>query len=108
MVKAVIPHTVHIVTDNNKKIYYNLITTSDYFDLIPGSYTFSELGDHFIDQLNAKTGKTFTIKSDTNTYKYELGWSFGEDFYSYGKQVVIMVVQHIVCLVLKMRMIQLI
>lgn len=81
LVKAVIPHTVHIVTDNNKRIYYKLITTSDYFDLIPGSYTFSELGDHFIDKLNAKTGKTFSIKSDTNTYKYELGWSFGEDFY---------------------------
>ena len=44
LVKAVIPHTVHIITDNNKRVYYNLITTSDYFDLIPGSYTFSELG----------------------------------------------------------------
>lgn len=81
LVKAVIPHTVHIVTDNNKRVDYNLDGTEDNFDLIPGSYTFSELGDHFIDKLNAKTTKTFSIKSDTNTYKYELGWSFGEDFY---------------------------
>ena len=81
LVKAVIPHTVHIVTDNNKRVDYNLNGTEDNFDLIPGSYTFSELGDHFIDKLNAKTTKTFSIKSDTNTYKYELGWSFGENFY---------------------------
>ena len=81
LVKAVIPHTVHIVTDNNKRIDYNLNGTVGNFDLTPGSYTFSELGDHFVDELNNDTGKSFSITNDTNTYKYELGWSFGEDFY---------------------------
>ena len=81
LVKAVIPHTVHIVTDNNKRIDYNLNGTAGNFNLTPGSYTFSELGDHFVDELNNDTGKTFSIINDTNTYKYELNWSFGENFY---------------------------
>jgi len=81
LVKAVIPHTVHTITDNNKRVDYNLGGTPSNFNLTPGTYTFSELGNHFVDTLNTATSKTFTITNNTTTYKYELTWSFGDDFY---------------------------
>ena len=81
LVKAVLPYMVHTVTDNNKRVDYNLDGTPANFNLTPGIYTFSELGTHFVNSLNTSTSETFSITNDTTTNKYTLSWSFSEDFY---------------------------
>ena len=68
LVNAIIPYTVYTVNDNNKNI--KIDTTS--FDLVPGSYTFTQLGNHLQTQINATSLSGFTVISDSTTYKYTI------------------------------------
>ncbi len=66
LVNAIIPYTVYTVNDNNK----NIKIESTSFDLVPGSYTFVQLGNHLQTQINASALSGYTVTSDTTTYKY--------------------------------------
>jgi len=68
LVNAIIPYTVYTVNDNNK----NIIIDSISFDLVPGSYTFTELGNHLQTQINASALSGYTVISDLTTYKYTI------------------------------------
>lgn len=74
LVNAIVPYTVYTVNDNNKNIIINGIS----FDLIPGSYTFTELGNHLQTRIKAPTldgggGLSgFTVISEPTTYKYTI------------------------------------
>jgi len=68
LVNAIIPNTVYTVNDNNK----NIKIDSTSFDLIPGSYTFTELGNHLQTQINSSALSGFTVSSDSTTYKYTI------------------------------------
>ena len=68
LVNAIIPYTVYTVNDNNK----NIKIDSTSFDLVPGSYTFSQLGDHLQTQINASALSGFTVTSDKTTFKYTI------------------------------------
>lgn len=68
LVNAIIPNTVYTVNDNNK----NIKIDSTSFDLIPGSYTFTELGNHLQTQINSSGLSGFTVSSDSTTYKYTI------------------------------------
>ena len=72
LVKAVVPHTVHTVNGNNRRVDYMLSGTPYHFELTPGTYTFSELGHHFVDMLNDNSSETFHVTNDTIAYKYTL------------------------------------
>lgn len=71
LVNAIIPYTVYTVNDNNKNI--KIDNTS--FDLVPGSYTFTQLGNHLQTQINASALSGFTVSSDTTTFKYTINHS---------------------------------
>lgn len=73
LVNAIIPYTVYNVNDNNKNIIIDGIS----FDLVPGSYTFTELGNHLQTQINASALSGFTVISDLTTYKYTINSSSG-------------------------------
>tara|TARA_Y100001958_G_C21237247_1_gene564007 strand:+ start:1656 stop:2846 length:1191 start_codon:yes stop_codon:yes gene_type:complete len=90
LIKATIPHTIHKVTNNNNRIDYlyrkkntDSSGISDSITLIPGNYTFNELGNHLIDTLNEKSFNGFTgsnqiifdIISDNSSFKYVLEWN---------------------------------
>ncbi len=81
LVKAVVPHTVHTVNGNNNRVDYMLDDNPYHFELTPGTYTFTELGHHFVEMLNDHSSQTFHVTNDTIAYKYTLSWSFPEDFY---------------------------
>jgi hypothetical protein len=68
LVNAIIPYTVYTVNDNNKNI--KIDNTS--FDLIPGSYTFVQLGNHLQTQINSSGLSGFTVTSDKTTFKYTI------------------------------------
>lgn len=68
LVNAIIPYTVYTVNDNNK----NIKIDSTSFDLVPGSYTFTELGNHLQTQINASALTGYTVISDLTTYKYTI------------------------------------
>tara|TARA_Y100001970_G_scaffold278701_1_gene384789 strand:- start:405 stop:1478 length:1074 start_codon:yes stop_codon:yes gene_type:complete len=68
LVNAIIPYTVYTVNDNNK----NIKIDSTSFDLVPGSYTFTELGNHLQTQINASALSGYTVISDLTTYKYTI------------------------------------
>ena len=68
LVNAIIPYTVYTVNDNNK----NVKIDSTSFDLVPGSYTFTELGNHLQTQINASALSGYTVISDLTTYKYTI------------------------------------
>ena len=68
LVNAIIPYTVYTVNDNNK----NIKIDSTSFDLIPGSYTFTELGNHLQTQINASALSGFTVIPEPTTYKYTI------------------------------------
>jgi len=68
LVNAIVPYTVYNVNDNNKNIIINGIS----IDLIPGSYTFTELGNHLQTQINASVLSEYTVISDLTTYKYTI------------------------------------
>ena len=67
LINAIIPYTVYTVNDNNKHIR---IASTD-IDLIPGSYTFTQLGNHLQTRINA-TLTGYTVTSDKTTYKYTI------------------------------------
>lgn len=71
LVNAIIPYTIYTVNDNNK----NIKIDSTSFDLVPGSYTFSQLGNHLQTQINASALSGFTVTSDTTTFKYTISHS---------------------------------
>jgi len=71
LVNAIIPYTVYTVNDNNK----NIKIDSTSFDLVPGSYTFTQLRDHLQTQINASALSGFTVSSDTTTFKYTISHS---------------------------------
>lgn len=66
LVNAIIPYTVYTVNDNNK----NIKIDSTLFDLVPGSYTFTELGNHLQTQINASALTGYTVTSEPTTFKY--------------------------------------
>jgi len=69
LVNAIIPYTVYTVNDNNKNIKIDSIP----FDLVPGSYTFTGLGNHLQTRINATSGLTgFTVLPEPTTYKYTI------------------------------------
>ena len=68
LVNAIIPYTVYTVNDNNK----NIKIESTSFDLVPGSYTFGQLGNHLQTQINASALSGYTVTSDTTTFKYTI------------------------------------
>ena len=50
LIKGILPNSIYQVNDNNKNIIIQLSGGSDVsVDLTPGSYTFNELADHFVD-----------------------------------------------------------
>ena len=67
LINAIIPYTVYTVNDNNK----NIIINGTSFDLVPGSYTFTQLGNHLQAQINTALSG-YTVTSDTTTYKYTI------------------------------------
>ena len=70
-IKAILPTSLHQVNDNNKSFNYRLNSdpnTDIPITLDKGSYTFEELGNH----LQNKLGASFTVDSNTTTYKYEI------------------------------------
>ena len=71
LVNAIVPYTVYTVNDNNK----NVIIDSTSFDLVPGSYTFTQLGNHLQTQINASALSGYTVVSDTTTFKYTISHS---------------------------------
>ena len=68
LVNAIIPYTVYTVNDNNK----NIKIESTSFDLVPGSYTFAQLGNHLQTQINASALTGYNVTSDTTTFKYTI------------------------------------
>ena len=68
LVNAIIPYTVYTVNDNNNSIIINGIPV----DLVKGSYTFTQLGNHLQTQINATSLSGFTVFSDLTTYKYTI------------------------------------
>ena len=74
LVNAIVPYTVYTVNDNNK----NIKIDSTSFDLVPGSYTFTELGNHLQTRIKGPTldgggGLSgYTVISDLTTYKYTI------------------------------------
>lgn len=74
LVNAILPYTIYTVNDNNK----NIIIDSVSFDLVPGSYTFTELGNHLQNRIKEPTSdgggglSGFTVKPESNTYKYTI------------------------------------
>lgn len=74
LVNAIIPYTVYTVNENNKNIIINGIS----FNLIPGSYTFTELGYHLQTRINTSildggAGiSTIVVTSDIVAYKYKI------------------------------------
>tara|TARA_B100000686_G_scaffold241748_1_gene250388 strand:- start:3482 stop:4567 length:1086 start_codon:yes stop_codon:yes gene_type:complete len=68
LINAIVPYTVYTVNDNNK----NIKIDSTSFDLVPGSYTFTQLGDHLQTRINATALTGYTVTSDTTTYKYTI------------------------------------
>ena len=82
LVKATLPNVAHQINENNKS-FYIIYNGSDpkQVDLTPGNYTFSSLGFHIEDKLNAAFGvTTFSIISDTITYKYTINNSVSHYF----------------------------
>jgi hypothetical protein len=75
LVKATLPHVAHQVNDNNNqfRIFYD--TGTHDITLTNGSYTFVELGNHIEDKLNTIGGASFTVNSDSTTYKYTISES---------------------------------
>ena len=70
-IKSILPTSLHQVNDNNKSFFYRLNSdpnTDIPITLDKGSYTFEELGNH----LQTKLGTSFTVDSNTTTYKYEI------------------------------------
>ncbi len=67
LVNAIIPYTVYTVNDNNKNIKIN----STSFNLVPGSYTFVQLGNHLQTQINSSLSG-YTVTSDKTTFKYTI------------------------------------
>tara|TARA_B110000503_G_C7152237_1_gene415710 strand:- start:1224 stop:2225 length:1002 start_codon:yes stop_codon:yes gene_type:complete len=75
LIKAIIPNSIYNVNNNNNRVdlYYGDPIVKHEITFTNGSYTFSELGDHFKDALNtAVTGTPFAINNNTVSYKYEL------------------------------------
>ena len=74
LIKAIIPNSIYNVNNNNRvDLYYGDPIVKHEITFTNGSYTFSELGDHFKDALNtAVTGTPFAINNNTVSYKYEL------------------------------------
>ncbi len=68
LLNAIVPYTVYTVNDNNK----NIKIDSTSFDLVPGSYTFTQLGKHLQTQINASGISGYTVVSDTTTFKYTI------------------------------------
>ena len=68
LLNAIVPYTVYTVNDNNK----NIKIDSTSFDLVPGSYTFTQLGNHLQTQINASALTGYTVVSDTTTFKYTI------------------------------------
>lgn len=75
LVKATLPHIAHQVNDNNNqfRIFYD--TGTHDITLTNGSYTFVELGNHIQDKLNTILSASFTVTSDSTTYKYTISES---------------------------------
>jgi len=73
LVNAIIPYTVYTVNDNNNSIIINGIPV----DLVKGSYTFTQLGNHLQTQINATSLSGFTVISDPTSYKYIINSSSG-------------------------------
>jgi len=71
LVNAIIPYTIYTVNDNNK----NIKIDSTSFNLVPGSYTFVQLGNHLQTQINDSALSGFTVSSDTTTFKYNISHS---------------------------------
>jgi hypothetical protein len=73
LVKATLPHVAHQVNDNNNSFIVNYSGTEHTITLTNGSYTFTELGNHIVNTLNAVSGISgFSITSSTISYKYTL------------------------------------
>lgn len=74
LVNAIIPYTVYTVNENNKNIIINGIP----FNLIPGSYTFTELGYHLQSRINTNildggaAISTIVVTPDIVSYKYNI------------------------------------
>lgn len=90
LIKATIPNTIYTINGSNTRIHFQwegpppvpdangIITLPIFFvDLIPGKYTFTQLGDHLKTLLNNISGTeagigSFNVLSDINTYKYTI------------------------------------
>jgi len=79
LIKANIFNSIYTVNKNNKNIKIQGVT----FYLIPGSYTFTELGNHLQNRISDPTSdgggglSGFTVFSNTTTYKYTITISSG-------------------------------
>lgn len=79
LIKATVPHIIHTVTENNKRIDYSLsIDGADpdinHIYLEPEDYTFTQFGDHLIDTLNTITDVTFENLTTSTDSKYTISW----------------------------------
>lgn len=72
LMRANIVNSLYTVNENNRNVSINNVSVT----LTLGTYTFTELGDHLQDIINAVTGLTgFVVESNTVTYKYKISSS---------------------------------
>ena len=77
LIKAIIPNSAYTVNNNNKNIKIITNATSNIIDisLVPGSYTFTQLGDHLENILNTDTNinnSNFVVDKNETTFKYTI------------------------------------
>jgi hypothetical protein len=83
LVNAIIPYTVYTINEHNKNIVISFAGSPTSIDLVPGSYTFDELGYHLQTKLNDVFSifpKIFTVVADSTTYKYTITETTSTDF----------------------------
>lgn len=81
LVNAIIPYTVYTINEHNKNIVISFAGSPTSIDLVPGSYTFDELGYHLQTKLNDEfITKIFTVVANSTTYKYTITETTSTDF----------------------------
>lgn len=89
LIKATIPHIIHTVTENNKRIdfeYGENYGNQNHIDLIPGSYTYDTFITHVTHQLNGffngnpEPDINFDVVTGDNLKHYTITWTdYDED-----------------------------
>lgn len=79
LIKATVPHVIHTVTENNKRIDYSLSINGadpniDSVELTPEYYTFDTFISHLIETLNTIPNINFINLTTSTDSKYTISW----------------------------------